>query len=106
MRRGRGRPRDPGSIEAGSKRGSPRPLQRSKTRTVEGAATARARIKLQGRVRAPVKPRKMVMGGVNAAIDVGKRQLELVLGSAGERLVEPNEPRAIRQLTARLARRA
>ena len=43
------------------------------------------------------------MGGVNAAIDVGKRQLEVVLGSAGERLVEPNEPRAIRRLTARLA---
>jgi hypothetical protein len=40
---------------------------------------------------------------VNAAIDVGKRQLEVVLGSAGERLVEPNEPRAIRRLTARLA---
>lgn len=78
-------------------------MQRSKTRTVEGAATARARIKLQGRVRAPVKPRKVVMGGVNAAIDVGKRQLEVVLGSAGERLVEPNEPRAIRRLTARLA---
>jgi transposase len=43
------------------------------------------------------------MGGVNAAIDVGKRQLEVVLGSAGERLVEPNEPRAIKRLTARLA---
>ncbi len=43
------------------------------------------------------------MGGVNAAIDVGKRQLEVALGSAGERFVEPNEPRAIKRLTARLA---
>jgi hypothetical protein len=32
------------------------------------------------------------MGGVNAAIDVGKHQLEIVLGAAGEQLVEANEP--------------
>lgn len=43
------------------------------------------------------------MDGVNAAIDVGKRQLEIALGSAGERFTEPNEPRAIKRLTARLA---
>jgi hypothetical protein len=33
-----------------------------------------------------------MMGGLNAAIDVGKRQLEIALGSAGERFTEPNEP--------------
>lgn len=43
------------------------------------------------------------MGGVNAAIDVGKRQLEVALGSAGEQFTEPNEPRAIKRLTKRLA---
>jgi transposase len=44
----------------------------------------------------------MVMGGVNVAIDVGKRQLEVALGSAGERFTEPNEPRALKRLTKRL----
>jgi transposase len=44
-----------------------------------------------------------MMGGVNAAIDVGKRQLEIALGSAGERFTELNEPRAIKRLTKRLA---
>ena len=43
------------------------------------------------------------MGGVNAAIDVGKRQLEIALGSTGERFMEPNEARAIKRLTKRLA---
>ncbi len=43
------------------------------------------------------------MGGVNAAIDVGKHQLEIVLGSAGEHWVEANEPRAIKRLSQRLA---
>lgn len=43
------------------------------------------------------------MGGVNAAIDVGKRQLEVALGSTGERFTEPNESRAIKRLTKRLA---
>ncbi len=43
------------------------------------------------------------MGGVNAAIDVGKRQLAVALGSAGEQFCEPNEPRAIKRLTRRLA---
>jgi transposase len=43
------------------------------------------------------------MDRVNAAIDVGKRQLEIALGSAGERFTEPNEPRAIKRLTRRLA---
>jgi hypothetical protein len=32
------------------------------------------------------------MGGVNVAIDVGKRQLEVALGSAPERFTEPDEP--------------
>ena len=43
------------------------------------------------------------MSGVNAAIDVGKRQLEIALGSAGERFTEANEPSAIKRLTKRLA---
>ena len=43
------------------------------------------------------------MGGVNAAIDVGKRQLEIALDSTGERFTEANEPRAIKRLTKRLA---
>ena len=43
------------------------------------------------------------MGGLNAAIDVGKRQLEIAVGSAGERFAEPNESRAIKRLTKRLA---
>jgi len=43
------------------------------------------------------------MGEVNAAIDVGKRQLEVALGSAGERFAENNEPRAIARLCQRLA---
>ena len=43
------------------------------------------------------------MGGVNAAIDVGKQQLDVALGSAGERCAEPNEPRAIARLCKRLA---
>lgn len=42
------------------------------------------------------------MGGLNAAIDVGKRQLEIALGSTGERFTEPNEPRAIKRLARRL----
>jgi transposase len=44
------------------------------------------------------------MGAVNAAIDVGKRQLAIALGSAGEQFTEPNEPRAIKRLTARLTK--
>ena len=43
------------------------------------------------------------MGGVNAAIDVGKHQLDVALGSDGELFSEPNQPRAIRRLAKRLA---
>jgi transposase len=43
------------------------------------------------------------MGGVNAAIEVGKHQLEVSLGSAGELFSEPNELRAIKRLSKRLA---
>jgi transposase len=43
------------------------------------------------------------MGGVNAGIDVGKRQLVIALGSASEQFTEPNEPRAIKRLSKRLA---
>jgi transposase len=44
------------------------------------------------------------MGTLNVGIDVGKRQLEVALGSAGERFTEANEPRAIKRLIARLAK--
>jgi transposase len=43
------------------------------------------------------------MDGVNAAIEVGKHRLEIVLGSAGELWSEANEPRAIKRLVKRLA---
>ena len=43
------------------------------------------------------------MGAVNAAIEVGKHQLEVALGSAGELFGLENQPRAIRQLVQRLA---
>src|SRR6266481_1289280 len=92
---GRGRPRDSGPPEAAAKRGSPRPQTRSKAPTVDGAARARARIKQQGGAKTPTM-RRAAMAGVNAAIEVGKHQLELVLGSAGE-WVEPHEPRAIKR---------
>jgi transposase len=43
------------------------------------------------------------MGGVNAAIEVGKHKLDIVLGSAGEMWSETNEPRAVKRLAKRLA---
>ena len=43
------------------------------------------------------------MSGVNAAIEVGKHQLEIAFGSAGELWSEGNEPRAIKRLAQRLA---
>lgn len=42
------------------------------------------------------------MGRVNAGIDVGKRQLEVALGSTGECFTEPNEAHAIKRLVKRL----
>lgn len=42
------------------------------------------------------------MDGVHAGIDVGKRQLEVALGSRGEHYTEPNEARAIKRLVKRL----
>jgi transposase len=44
------------------------------------------------------------MDGVNAAIEVGKHRLEIVLGSAGELWSEANEPRAIKRLVKRLVK--
>jgi transposase len=41
---------------------------------------------------------------MNAAIDVGKHQLDVALGSGGELFVEPNQPRAIARLAKRLAK--
>jgi transposase len=43
------------------------------------------------------------MGGVNAAIEVGKYKLDIALGSTGEVFSELNQPRAITRLTKRLA---
>ena len=43
------------------------------------------------------------MGGVNAAIEVGKQQLVVRLGSEGEQFAELNEPRAIKRIVKRLA---
>ena len=43
------------------------------------------------------------MGGVNAAIEVGKHQLDVALGSNGGRFSEPNQTRAITRLAKRLA---
>lgn len=42
------------------------------------------------------------MGGITAAIEVGKRQLVVRLGSDGEQFSEPNEPRAIKRIIKRL----
>jgi transposase len=42
------------------------------------------------------------MGGVNAAIEVGKQQLVVQLGSQGERFSEANESRAIKRIAKRL----
>jgi len=62
-----------GPSEAVGKQDATRPNTRSKTRTVDGAAThRRARIKVQGGVAAPAAMRMKEMGGVNVAIEVGK----------------------------------
>ena len=42
------------------------------------------------------------MGGVNAAIEVGKRRLVVRLGSEGEQFSEPNELPAIKRIAKRL----
>ncbi|HXJ95873.1 MAG TPA: transposase [Terriglobia bacterium] len=42
------------------------------------------------------------MAEVNAAIDVGKDQLQIALGSEGELFSEPNQPRGIKRLVQRL----
>jgi len=43
------------------------------------------------------------MGGMNAAIEVGKHKLDVELGSNGELFSEPNQARAITRLAKRLA---
>jgi transposase len=44
----------------------------------------------------------MEMGGVNAAIDVGKHELQVALGAAGELFATANEPRQLKRLAQRL----
>jgi len=43
------------------------------------------------------------MGGVNAAIEVGKHELKVCLGSEGEVFSEPNQPRTINRIIKRLS---
>ena len=42
------------------------------------------------------------MAEVNAAIDVGKHELQIALGSEGELFREPNQPRGVKRLVQRL----
>jgi transposase len=92
--------------EAAGEQDAPRPYAtRSKARIVDGAAVRRrARIKLQGWVTAPVATRRRTkMGGINAAIEVGKHELKVCLGSEGELFSEPNQARAINRIIKRLS---
>jgi hypothetical protein len=59
---------------------------------------------MQGRVTTPAPVRTKEMGGMNAAIDVGKHKLDVALSSNGELFSEPNQPRAIARLAKRLAK--
>src|ERR1700737_1322455 len=59
---------------------------------------------MQGGVTTPAAVRMKEMGGMNAAIDVGKHKLDVALGSNGELFSEPNQPRAIARLAKRLAK--
>jgi transposase len=43
------------------------------------------------------------MGAISVAIEVGKHQLDVALGSNGELVSEPNQARAITRLVKRLA---
>jgi hypothetical protein len=43
------------------------------------------------------------MSGVNAAIEVGKHQLVVRLGSEGDQFSEPNEAHAIKKIIKRLS---
>src|ERR1700730_5895367 len=102
---GRASSKPPGPSEAAEQQDAARPNARSKARTVEGAAAQRrARIKIQGGVITPAAVRMKEMGGLNAAIDVGKHKLDIALGSNGELFSEPNQPRAIARLAKRLAK--
>jgi transposase len=59
---------------------------------------------MQGRVITPAAVRLKEMGGINAAIDVGKHKLDIALGSNGELFSELNQPRPIARLAQRLAK--
>jgi hypothetical protein len=56
---------------------------------------------MQGGVITPAAVRIKEMGGINAAIDVGKHQSDVALGSNGDLFSEPNQPRAIVRLAKR-----
>jgi transposase len=88
--------------EAAGEQDAARPIIRSKARTVDGAAEKRARIRRQGGAKVPVAVRRKEMGRVNAAIEVGKHKLEVVLGSEGELLSLENASRAITRLAKQL----
>jgi hypothetical protein len=54
--------------------------------------------------RAPVATRRRTkMGGINAAIEVGKHELKVCLGSEGELFSEPNQASAINRIIKRLS---
>jgi transposase len=42
------------------------------------------------------------MAELNAAIEVGKHELQIALGSEGELFTEPNQPRGVKRLVQRL----
>src|SRR5271155_2710578 len=58
---------------------------------------------MQGGVITPAAVRMKGMGGLNAAIDVGKDQLDVAVGSNGALFSEPNQARAIARLAKRVA---
>src|SRR6266436_744603 len=92
-----------GPSEAAKKQDATRPIARSKSRTVDGAAVhRRARIEMQDGVIASAIGRTKETAGMNVAIDVGKNQLGIALGSSGELFSEPHQPRAIARLAKRL----
>src|SRR5580704_10006220 len=74
---GRASSKPPGPSEAVGKQEATRPNTRSKPERSMEPLHRRARIKVQGGVAAPAAVRRKERDGLNAAIDVGKHQMEL-----------------------------
>src|SRR5580704_11524622 len=100
---GRASSKPPGPSEAVGKQEATRPNTRSKPERSMEPLHRRARIKVQGGVAAPAAVRRKERDGLNAAIEVGKHQMEVALGSKGELFAEPNQARALARLAQRLA---